>query len=600
MPVYRNADTADIFPRRSRRLSRQEPKHYDEEGFEYFDPTLLESRHNSPDPSSESTESRTISSHSHSRSPTPYCPSPSSRSLSPSPFPSPVPHAVRRLSTTFQNGSRRHSGTHIDPASISPSTSTSTSTSSHTYSRTQPKRIPRPPNAFMLFRSHFWSTQKDRIAERDHRQISRMVGVLWNEMPQDQKEVYRLKAVEVKKEHMKRFPNYRYAPSRDGGFKKPADRRNSSASVGKGVKARRVEVQHRVKKEVAARPSATVMSTKKPRVSKDYTEVEVKKETERYMPSPKVEEEEVKMEQDIEAVAEEEADMYVDDDDVKYEEATASYFSLSTHDVAYSPGYHYKSQLDSDDEDEPEFVPTEDIPPLHLSAPALSPAAATFPVVVKAEEKQPETPKAASISPIPHSYLHIDPQFGIRPDRHHVNGSPSPRRGSSSSSASSSSFSLSSMSSFSSFTTTTASSSKSRQSSAFRASAAATVKAKVENEGSLLFSGSASSVRTADFSSSSHLSNPFSQSATPDTWLGTATITQPDADDDHLHYFYSSAQSLDASSEQFASGAPPECFLDELLESFQMGVGLDPMSLDTMFEELVEMPLPLPEESKKW
>ncbi|KAJ8075772.1 hypothetical protein PM082_021402 [Marasmius tenuissimus] len=96
----------------------------------------------------------------------------------------------------------------------SPSTSNYPSkTTSSTRGRTSPSHIPRPRNAFMIFRSEHCSQSKiSRSVEHDHRHISRIIGHLWNKLPEDKKEVYRQKAEREKFEHTMKYPNYRFAP----------------------------------------------------------------------------------------------------------------------------------------------------------------------------------------------------------------------------------------------------------------------------------------------------------------------------------------------------------------------------------------------------
>ncbi|KAG5642503.1 hypothetical protein DXG03_002700 [Asterophora parasitica] len=75
-------------------------------------------------------------------------------------------------------------------------------------------RVPRPRNAFMIFRSEFWADSKiSKTVERDHRHISRIIGHCWNQLPEDEKDVWRRKAEEEKVEHAKRYPGYRFSPN---------------------------------------------------------------------------------------------------------------------------------------------------------------------------------------------------------------------------------------------------------------------------------------------------------------------------------------------------------------------------------------------------
>lgn len=75
------------------------------------------------------------------------------------------------------------------------------------------KHIPRPRNAFMIYRSTVWAQQKIPMGiERDHRHISRIIGHCWNSMPEEEKLIWRAKAEEEKREHLRKYPGYRYSP----------------------------------------------------------------------------------------------------------------------------------------------------------------------------------------------------------------------------------------------------------------------------------------------------------------------------------------------------------------------------------------------------
>ncbi|KAF9074450.1 high mobility group box domain-containing protein, partial [Rhodocollybia butyracea] len=72
--------------------------------------------------------------------------------------------------------------------------------------------IPRPRNAFIIFRSEYHSTKITTDIEHDARHISRIVGHLWNNMSEEDKAPYRLMAENEKLEHQQRYPNYRFTP----------------------------------------------------------------------------------------------------------------------------------------------------------------------------------------------------------------------------------------------------------------------------------------------------------------------------------------------------------------------------------------------------
>ena len=72
----------------------------------------------------------------------------------------------------------------------------------------------RPPNAFMLFRSDFWAREKIKAEpiERDHRDISRIAAICWNNLDDETKAVYRKRAKEQRALHRLQYPEFRYSP----------------------------------------------------------------------------------------------------------------------------------------------------------------------------------------------------------------------------------------------------------------------------------------------------------------------------------------------------------------------------------------------------
>ena len=87
----------------------------------------------------------------------------------------------------------------------------------------KPKRIPRPPNAFMLYRSHLLRTRQIPPGI-EHRQqnISRVAGECWNLLPDAEKKKWHDKAKEVLLAHMEKHPDYKFSPERKAARKKAA------------------------------------------------------------------------------------------------------------------------------------------------------------------------------------------------------------------------------------------------------------------------------------------------------------------------------------------------------------------------------------------
>ncbi|KAH9850652.1 hypothetical protein C2E23DRAFT_834811 [Lenzites betulinus] len=75
-----------------------------------------------------------------------------------------------------------------------------------------PGHIPRPRNAFMIFRSECSTHVKEQQIEHDHRIISKILGNVWRELPADKKAEYQLRAAEEKREHRLKYPFYRFTP----------------------------------------------------------------------------------------------------------------------------------------------------------------------------------------------------------------------------------------------------------------------------------------------------------------------------------------------------------------------------------------------------
>ncbi|KAH9951743.1 hypothetical protein B0H21DRAFT_189098 [Amylocystis lapponica] len=73
---------------------------------------------------------------------------------------------------------------------------------------------PRPPNAFMLFRSDLLKSGKipSRV-ERRQQNISRVAGECWNLMSDEEKEKWFQKARDALEEHKRLHPEYKFSPS---------------------------------------------------------------------------------------------------------------------------------------------------------------------------------------------------------------------------------------------------------------------------------------------------------------------------------------------------------------------------------------------------
>ncbi|EIW54723.1 uncharacterized protein TRAVEDRAFT_153013 [Trametes versicolor FP-101664 SS1] len=73
--------------------------------------------------------------------------------------------------------------------------------------------IPRPPNAFMLFRANFVRQKHvPGSIETNHGSLSKIIGNCWRALPLDEKKYWELEAKREKAAHRERWPTYRFRP----------------------------------------------------------------------------------------------------------------------------------------------------------------------------------------------------------------------------------------------------------------------------------------------------------------------------------------------------------------------------------------------------
>lgn len=79
--------------------------------------------------------------------------------------------------------------------------------------RHKPGHIPRPPNAFILFRRDLIQQMVPKDLINDHRDLSRLAGCIWRKMSDTQKKPWFEKAELERRYHLEVFPEYRYSPT---------------------------------------------------------------------------------------------------------------------------------------------------------------------------------------------------------------------------------------------------------------------------------------------------------------------------------------------------------------------------------------------------
>ncbi|KAH9940301.1 hypothetical protein B0H21DRAFT_578606 [Amylocystis lapponica] len=115
-------------------------------------------------------------------------------------------------------------GTFTDPLSspvdcateslLFPSTVESTSGRRQGHTKKKPEdHIPRPPNAFILFRSSFIKNQHvSTEVETNHSTLSKIIGLTWQSLPAEERQIWHAKAKVALDEHKRKFPEYAFRP----------------------------------------------------------------------------------------------------------------------------------------------------------------------------------------------------------------------------------------------------------------------------------------------------------------------------------------------------------------------------------------------------
>ncbi|QEL57982.1 hypothetical protein CJJ09_000012 [Candidozyma auris] len=81
----------------------------------------------------------------------------------------------------------------------------------------EPEPNPRPRNAFILFRQKYHQSVLDESTEaKTNPEVSRELGRRWRALSPQEREHWSNLAEEEKKNHAKKYPNYRYTPRRHG------------------------------------------------------------------------------------------------------------------------------------------------------------------------------------------------------------------------------------------------------------------------------------------------------------------------------------------------------------------------------------------------
>ncbi|KAK0216830.1 hypothetical protein IW262DRAFT_149463 [Armillaria fumosa] len=93
--------------------------------------------------------------------------------------------------------------------------------------------IPRPSNAYIIFRSEFVALHKETLS-KTQQTASKMAGAAWRQLPKERQDHYRQLADKRKREHALAYPGYKFNPRRSRRGKKAGGRKKTSAPVAPG------------------------------------------------------------------------------------------------------------------------------------------------------------------------------------------------------------------------------------------------------------------------------------------------------------------------------------------------------------------------------
>ncbi|ROW16997.1 hypothetical protein VPNG_01176 [Cytospora leucostoma] len=79
-----------------------------------------------------------------------------------------------------------------------------------------PPKVPRPRNAFILYRQHHQAGVVVKYPGLANPDISKIIGELWREEPEEVKNYWKRLAEEEKARHQRQYPQYKYQPRRGG------------------------------------------------------------------------------------------------------------------------------------------------------------------------------------------------------------------------------------------------------------------------------------------------------------------------------------------------------------------------------------------------
>ncbi|KAL8890413.1 MAG: hypothetical protein Q9215_002442 [Flavoplaca cf. flavocitrina] len=147
----------------------------------------------------------------------PSSPFPTADKISPQPSDASVEEVAISPNTRTRSSATNESNNPSDPRSLSISQENTVWNAPSSICLCQPDpKVPRPRNAFILYRQHHQArvvAQNPGLANPD---ISKVIGDHWRQAPPEIKQHWKSLAEEEKVRHQRQYPDYRYQPRRSG------------------------------------------------------------------------------------------------------------------------------------------------------------------------------------------------------------------------------------------------------------------------------------------------------------------------------------------------------------------------------------------------
>lgn len=86
--------------------------------------------------------------------------------------------------------------------------------------KTKDKKIPRPPNAYILYRKDHHTVVKEANPGITNNEISQVLGAAWQKESRDVRDKYKQMSLDIKAALLEAHPNYKYEPRRPSEKKK--------------------------------------------------------------------------------------------------------------------------------------------------------------------------------------------------------------------------------------------------------------------------------------------------------------------------------------------------------------------------------------------